>query len=30
MRVLQNCKNRESDTLSMASEIAKFLFEAQA
>lgn len=29
-RVLQNCKDRESDTLSMASEIAKFLFEAQA
>ena len=29
-RVLQNCKDRESDTMSMASEIAKFLFEAQA
>ena len=28
--VSQNCKNRESDTLSMASEITKFLFEAQA
>ena len=29
-RMLQNCKDRESDTLSMASEIAKFIFEAQA